>query len=158
MGIEETYKSIGELEFTNADEFNRKLAALRKQLIDFNELAKDGLQKSVTRLLLHLGGEMSVYPPPPSGSTYRRTGTLGRTWTAARPQFKASGTLFEGRIGNATPYANYVQKADDQAWMHKGRWQTETEVLDDNQAGIEKELERVGAKLVQDMADKVNAA
>jgi len=69
---------------------------------------------------------MKVYPPPPSGSPYRRTGKLGRSW-ATRP----IRTMNEvGReVGNNTIYGPWVQSDELQAYMHRGRWQTDAEVL-----------------------------
>jgi hypothetical protein len=69
---------------------------------------------------------MKVYPAPPSGSTYRRTGTLGRRWTT-RP---IRTTTEVGReIGNNTEYAPLVQGDELQATVHRGRWQTDAQVL-----------------------------
>jgi len=69
---------------------------------------------------------MKVYPVPPSGSTYRRTGTLGRRWTT-RP---IRTTTEVGReIGNNTEYAPLVQGDELQATVHRGRWQTDAQVL-----------------------------
>lgn len=69
---------------------------------------------------------MKVYPAPPSGSTYRRTGTLGRRWTT-RP---IRTTTEVGReIGNNTEYAPRVQSDELQATVHRGRWQTDAQVL-----------------------------
>ncbi len=69
---------------------------------------------------------MKVYPPPPSGSTYRRTGTLGRRWTT-RP-FRTT-TEVGREIGNNTEYAPMVQSDELQATVHRGRWQTDAQVL-----------------------------
>ena len=77
-----------------------------------------------------LNTDLAKYPPqrPPRGDTppYRRTNTLGRGWT-----HKQVMSLFSIRtiIGNVTPYARYVQGADDQAEIHQGWWQTTDEVL-----------------------------
>ena len=142
----------------NAEEFQRKLEALQRELGGFHDEAQNELEKAMGRLLIMLGGVMSVYPPPPPGSAYRRTDTLGRLWTAALPQFKASGNLFEGRIGNATPYGPWVQSEEMQVGGHRGRWQTDKKVVGDNMGAVETELERVGGTLVTGIADEVNAA
>lgn len=63
--------------------------------------------------------EVAVYPPARSGSTYRRTGTLGRRWTS---KVSGSGTDVEGVVGNNTAYGPYVMDWHDQAWMHVGIW------------------------------------
>ena len=65
--------------------------------------------------------DVKQYPPPPASSTYARTGTLGRSWASRVSGLRAV-------IGNITGYAPYVQGADTQAWMHKGRWRTTADV------------------------------
>ena len=81
----------------------------------------DYLRPVVTAGANLLRNEMRRYPPPPPGSTYRRTGTLGKSWTQ-----KVTG----GRggwlavIGSFLNYAPYVQDAGRQAAVHRGRWQT----------------------------------
>lgn len=81
---------------------------------------------------------LAKYPPPPAGSTYVRTGELGRKW-------RGVGTPDRVRIENPMPYAGYVEGDDpdykpkyarstvdsDQAWMHVGRWPRALEVLDE---------------------------
>ena len=142
----------------NREEFQRKLETLMQELGGFHDKATTELEKGLSRILLHLGRELGDYPPPPSGSTYRRTDTLGRLWTVARPQFRVAGTTWEGRLGNATPYGPYVQDDERQAWMHTGRWRTVGDVVRDQQDVIKSELDRVGATLVEDIASAVNAA
>ncbi len=83
-----------------------------------------------TALVQH---DMAVYPPAPEGSTYRRTGTLGRRWTS-RVESLASNVT--GVVGNVTVYAPYVQDAEKQAKVHQGRWQTGQAVLEKSRAKI----------------------
>jgi hypothetical protein len=109
------------------------------------ELIKELMLPSLVASLLSLLPDLADYPPRPSTSNYVRTGTLGRLWTAAQPEFKALKSGFEARIGNKTPYAGYVQggKEDDphQAWMHKKRWQTTDQILAKHQPDIEARLQ-----------------
>lgn len=63
--------------------------------------------------------QLAVYPPARSGSTYRRTGTLGRRWTT---RVSGSGYDVEGVVGNNTAYGPYVMDWHQQAWMHVGVW------------------------------------
>ena len=65
-----------------------------------------------------LKNELQVYPPPPADSSYRRTGTLKRSWHVRRQGTSAT-------VGNPTEYAPYVQSESQQAWMHEGRWITD---------------------------------
>ena len=71
-------------------------------------------------VLGQLYGERN-YVPQRSGSTYQRTGTLGRGWSwTAINRYQVS-------ITNQVAYSVYVVGNDigeGQAWMHKGRWWT----------------------------------
>jgi len=94
---------------------NELVARMSKSPALVRRLAGDAIEKSVH--LIH--GGVAQYPPPPPDSTYRRTGTLGRRWTTKTDREK-----LEGRVGNATTYAPYVQDKEKQAAIHQGRWQT----------------------------------
>ena len=83
--------------------------------------------------------ELQVYPAPPMSSSYRRTGRLKRTWNVKKYGRTAA------MVGNPTPYAPYVQSKEQQAWMHRERWQTDAEVVD--------KVEQSGT--VEQVADKV---
>lgn len=71
--------------------------------------------------------EMTDYPPPPVGSRYVRTLTLGRLWTVT-PVFQVWNGL-QVKVGNVTPYVRWVQSRLMQARVHRGRWRTEYDVL-----------------------------
>ena len=70
--------------------------------------------------------KLKAYPPPIAGSSYQRTGTLGRRWT-----HKVTGLLggVTGIIHNLTPYGPWVQSEEFQASVHRGRWQTDKRVV-----------------------------
>ncbi len=75
--------------------------------------------------------QMRVYPSPPAGSKYRRTGTLARSWHV--PPFQGSGLSLVGRVassGTTAPYNRWVQDRARQAYMHVGRWQTAQDVAE----------------------------
>jgi hypothetical protein len=96
-----------------------------------------GAMNDVTSLTLR---EMKIYPPPIAlrissatgariGNGYRRTGTLRKSWFK---QIQNSGREVIGLVvsnGGIAPYNVYVQKEGYQAWMHRGRWETEVEVV-----------------------------
>ena len=86
---------------------------------------KDAMHKSVH----YLQSNVAQYPPPPPDSLYRRTGTLGRSWTT---KVEGRGADLTGRVGNAVPYARYVMGEADQAWMHRGRWPTAEAIARDD--------------------------
>ena len=89
------------------EETIRKLTAIEPQRV-----AAEPLRKAA----LALAARLAVYPSPPSGSTYRRTGTLGRAWTQ-------QGAGLRYVVGNNVRYATYVQ-GPNQAQVHRGRWLT----------------------------------
>lgn len=107
---------------------------------------RDAMEVAVERVRT----QIAIYPPPPSGHRmvwkserqrrwffaalrsgaiqvpYRRTGTLGRRWTT-RVSGSTLATL-TGEVGNVTAYGPWVQKADEQAQVHRGRWRTDEQV------------------------------
>ena len=95
--------------------------------IDISEVLKkldpDKMQSAVKTALSGaadlIRADVKQYPPPPARSTYRRTGTLGRSWTK---RIKHGARWPEAHIGTHVAYAPYVQDKQRQAWMHKGRW------------------------------------
>lgn len=97
------------------------------------------LRPPMQRAVARLQTAMAHYPPQRAGSAYRRTGTLGRRWTT-RITDSASG--LEGKVGNNTAYGPFVQSEIFQASVHRGRWQTDQQVMDDQQASIVADFER----------------
>lgn len=91
--------------------------------------AMETLRPPMQRSLHRVQRGMADYPPQRQGSSYRRTGTLGRKWTSARPVITSSRDGITGRVGNNTPYGPFVQSAMFQARVHRGRWQTDERVL-----------------------------
>ena len=81
--------------------------------------------------------DIKQYPAPPAGSSYVRTGTLG----ASRTKRVDRGAL-RAIIGSNIRYAPYVQDADRQAWMHKGRWQTAQDVARQRAQDVKRFIER----------------
>ena len=73
----------------------------------------NNLRRGVEAAGAHILDEMQYYPPPRARSRYRRTGTLGRSWTA-----RTSRRGLRVTIGNNTPYAPYVQ-GDKQTDFHR---------------------------------------
>jgi len=106
-------------------------ALQRKLGQDFRRVLRPPMQKAVHLLQ----ADMADYPPQRPGSAYRRTGTLGRTWTTEVTDVNSG---VEGKVGNMTEYAPLVQSRQFQAAVHRGRWQTEQDVLARNMARIER--------------------
>ena len=91
---------------------------------------------AIVRPPLELGGlrveaGLKPYPPPPPNSHYVRgapphSEKLGSRWTSR----SISGSGFVGReVGNTASYAPLVQSAERQALIHRGRWQTDEQVI-----------------------------
>lgn len=104
----------------NAQEVAASLALL-ENLPEY--LRNDILGWASWTLRSRLQGTMQ-YPPPPSGSTYHRTGQLGSRWTIR----EAGSGMYA--FENPTPYAGYVV-GDEQAWMHRGRWWKASERIEE---------------------------
>jgi hypothetical protein len=64
---------------------------------------------------------LTAYPPPPAGSTYRRTRTLGRSWQRKVTSKGADSKAVISSSGHIAPYNIYVQDASRQA-RHMRHW------------------------------------
>lgn len=106
----------------------------------------DVLAGPLDRGAFRIEAAMKVYPPPPSGSSYRRTGTLGRRWTT-KPIRKADEVGRE--VGNNTIYAPRVQSDELQASVHRGRWQTDAQVLQQESPRLLRDVEEVLEQLME---------
>ena len=81
--------------------------------------ALEGTYNDASALALR---ELKSYPPQRAGSTYKRTRTLGRSWSRA---FGGSGLerwVLIGSNENIAPYNRAVQDETRQARVHRGRW------------------------------------
>ena len=121
---------MASIEIRGIDELQRKLGAAAS-----NKILRDPMQRSVYRILR----DMAEYPPQRLSSSYIRTGTLGRRWTQ-KVAVNRSGVT--GKVGNNTEYAPWVQAENFQAWMHKGRWQTDQQVIDERRGDIERDFQQ----------------
>lgn len=113
------------------------LSALQSAINALPRLLQAALADAGPAALLALIPDLARYPSPPAGSTYVRTGTLGRLWTTAQPVWAASGTglAFSATLGNATPYGPYVQDPGSQApWMD--HWDDTQTILDQHTAEL----------------------
>lgn len=106
--------------------------------IDSMERIQDVLTPPMQRGVYRLQRDMAMYPPPPTGSTYVRTGTLGRRWTT---KIDRNGGGLVGTVGNSTSYGPFVQSKQFQARVHRGRWQTDVDVAERNQRSIINDFE-----------------
>lgn len=95
-----------------------------------NEALRRAMERSVERLR----NRMADYPPQKLNSSYTRTGKLGESWTK-RVESMATGV--RGKVGNNRKYAPFVQSSAFQATVHRGRWQTDQQVLERETEAIE---------------------
>jgi hypothetical protein len=94
------------------------------------------LREPIIESLAFLVDDLATYPSPPPGSTYRRTGTLGRFWTSAVPEILETSQGISGRYGNNLEYAPYVQDEELQAGIHRSRWLTDDGAIKKNEQKI----------------------
>jgi len=134
------------------------LDALRERLGQGNEVVRRELLRAMTRAVVGELGRMPAYPPPPDGSWYRRTGTLGRSLTAlvgqaehAASDVQERGQDIVGLVGTNVAYASYVI-GRSQARAHRGRWWLLEESVLSHRSEIEAEFEDAAARIVEAMA------
>ena len=103
------------------------------------------LRPPMQRSVYRLQAGMAKYPAARGGSSYRRTGTLGRRWTSVVTE-SANGLV--GTVGNNTSYGPWVQSEMFQAAVHQGRWQTDQDVATKETPAIIADFEQaIGAAL-----------
>lgn len=100
------------------------------------------LRAPMQRAVLRIKRDMQEYPPQRPGSRYvrgrgmadangvvahRTSQQLGKRWTTKVAQ---AGAYLEGKVGNNVTYAPFVQSRQFQARIHRGRWQTDAQVVD----------------------------
>lgn len=97
------------------------------------------LRDPFNRAGFRLVAGMANYPQQRAGSTYRRTGTLGRRWVTE--QRRTSDSL-EQVTGNNTIYAPFVQSKRFQRPPFKGRWRTDEQVMRQEEPEILEDINR----------------
>jgi hypothetical protein len=115
---------------------NVKIVGLRKLQYKIGKLQREQkpmLVRATQKALIHVNSTIPKYPAKPSGSTYRRTGTMGRSFTTEVKQFFSE---IVGVIGNPIEYAPWVISEVEvpgiggpQADHHRGRWYTLQDVV-----------------------------
>ena len=124
------------IQLTGLDKVDKNLSRLSNEL---DGTRGRDLESAMKRSLYRLVGEMAQYPPLAS-SSYRRTGTLGRSWTSRIKIRSVSGGI-EGRIGTNVEYAPLVQSSRLQARVHRRHgWITDARAMENQRRNIEGEF------------------
>ena len=116
---------------------------------------KRGMRVAMDASLLALHESVPPYPAPPPDSTYRRTGTLGRTLGVGggKPDIYRvidRAEQFEGQFGTKLKYAPYVIGDVEQARVHSGRWWTMSKVAEN----AKDKITQIWNKLVEEIAKR----
>jgi hypothetical protein len=129
------------------------LEELRERMGQWPDKLDAGMEAAMTETLLVMHESVPGYPTPPSNSSYRRTGTLGRTLGSSfegggggTPEIftvTKIGQSWEGRFGTKLEYAPYVIGDNSQAKVHKGRWWVLSEVAEKARPKIERTWQRL---------------
>jgi hypothetical protein len=116
-----------------------------------NQLGRE-IERTMKESLAHVHGSVPAYPPARPGSSYRRTGTLGRTLGSGQAGGAGSkpdilevkrvgggGFNYEGRFGTRLFYAPHVIGAQTQRPVFKRLgWWTMADVAERAQAGVQR--------------------
>lgn len=138
------------IEINGMKELQAKLDSMRRELAA--ESKNTSIQAAMKRSLYVLIGEMANYPALQSNS-YRRTGTLGRSWTSSA-KVESDGETVEGRIGTNVEYAPLVQSSRLQTAVHRRHgWMTDARAIAKNRRFIESQFNGAVRLVVR----KVNA-
>lgn len=115
-------------------------------LRDLRRINLETVEDVVAAAMEDIGKDAANYPPPPPNSTYRRTDTLGKGWTDAQPVSTQTGNTLLTVLTNGTPYGAWVQGADDQAQIHRGRWRTTDQIAESWEPRVAERIEQAMPK------------
>ena len=131
---------------------------LIKRMDKYPEKVHALMDVAMRATLLTTHENVMPYPAAKPDSTYRRTGTLGRTLgsdtlggVVGAPEIfevRSMGSNFEGHFGTNLEYAPYVIGDTTQAKIHQGRWWTLSKVVEKAMPKIE----RIWKQLAETMA------
>lgn len=135
---------------SNLDYEIRGLEDVQQKYATAHRNLRGEMETATRKAVTYVHGQVPGYPPPPATSTYRRTGTLGRSVTSfssegALSRVEPMGSVVQGVIGTAIGYAPWVIDANRQAGPHRGRWYTLQSVVRGAWDGV-KEILREGLR------------
>lgn len=135
------------VQIVGLEELNGKIKALGDGV---GEMLEDATREAA----FYVQSQIPPYPPPPPGSRYRRTGTLGRDITSVNAvEVKRLGREVVGKLWTDLVYAPWVISEEEvagrgpQAWMHQGRWWILQAVARDARDGVVAIYRRAVARL-----------
>ena len=119
---------------------------LLERMARYPQELDEEMRTTAKKALYHLQGSVPEYPPPPAGSRYQRTGTLGRSLglgggAAEISQVARVGKGYEATLGTRLEYAPYViGSAEDQPSQaaHMNHWWTTVTIAEKAEPGIER--------------------
>lgn len=133
---------------------------LSRRMIAFPQQYNEVVDTTLEAVLLHIQGSVPPYPVQRAGSSYRRTGTLGRTLgvsmqggMSGSPEIKEvqrSGSYTQARFGTRLNYAPRVIGSDSQLALFKSLgWWTMDDVAKAARAGAVELLDEMTDQLSQ---------
>lgn len=124
------------------------LEELIKRMDQHQDKLNQVMQEAMTDSLLVMNESVPGYPAAPENSSYRRTGTLGRTLGAdIGPSMGGGDNIFsvtqiggswEGHFGTNLEYAPYVIGDGSQSKAHQKRWWVLSDVAERAMPKIER--------------------
>ncbi len=125
-----------------------KIEGIEKLMNKLKDLEKvyDIIEPPMERSVMILQNALAKYPAQRPGSTYRRTGTLGRSWTT---RVNREGGRLVGRVGTNVIYAPFVQSQAFQRPVNRSRWQTDVQVVNDQRGHVIKQFQDAIAKALE---------
>ncbi len=136
----------------------RGLTELINRMRQFPDKLQQILKLGMDASLLALWEKVPPYPAPPQDSTYRRTGTLGRTLGSSESGGRSGGTPeiyetrklgatgMEGQFGTNLEYAPHVIGEQSQA-SHMSHWWKMGKIVADAKAKIQTVWKGIAEKL-----------
>lgn len=125
---------------------------LIQRMSRYPDRLKDEMEKTTRAALAHTQGSVPQYPPPPPGSSYVRTGTLGRSiglgGRADVYEVRPIGRGYEATLGTRLSYAPQVIGDGTQERPHRGRWWTVKTIAEKARPGIERLYEAMARRMV----------
>ena len=113
---------------SNADEVALEIAG-------WDDILEENMEGILKASAKRVQKAAATYPAKPAGSSYNRTGKLGRGWKVG------TATQTSIQVGNKVAYGQWVQKAGQQAKRNK-HWQTDEEIAKAERPLLEKDLSK----------------